>query len=91
MPEPLRLQIEDTGLGVHIEGDAGPPGHRVWRIINENAAPAYILTRSVFHSDNLPEVIPIARYVPLTESDVAGLTTEQIIDLVRARTALAGK
>lgn len=80
--KPLQITIEDTGLGVHIEGDTGAPGHRVWKISGQEP-PAYILTRSAFHLDGLPQPAVVKRYVRLTENDIAGLTPEQIMNFVR--------
>jgi len=62
---PLKLTIEDTGVGVTISGDPGK--YRLWRGTDPNGTEFLLLGRSVIYGSPLTPLAAIDRYVELTE------------------------
>lgn len=62
---PLKLTIEDTGVGVTIPGDPGK--YRLWRATDPNGTEFLLLGRSAIFSSPMTMPSEIKRYVDLTE------------------------
>lgn len=82
MTAPLRLTIEDTGVGVTIAGDPGK--YRLWRAVDPNGTEFLLLGRSAIHSGQITPPRTIGQYVELTE-DILGRTTgpDEVLDALR--------
>lgn len=68
-----RLTIEDTGVGLKIEGDEGHPGVRLWKVLDHpSGKECYLATRSILHSPSDESAIaehapaPIQNYLLFT-------------------------
>ncbi|MGB5902996.1 MAG: hypothetical protein WBH00_09065 [Xanthobacteraceae bacterium] len=60
---PLRLTIEDTGVGLKIECDEGYPGVRLWKVLDHpSGKECYLATRSIFF--NPQDEAAIAEHAP---------------------------
>jgi len=66
----MKVEIEDTGLGVTFAGDPGK--YRVWRATDPNGIQFLITTRSAFYSEATTQPSPIDQYIEVTEEMLLG-------------------
>jgi hypothetical protein len=86
---PQRLTIEDTGIGLKIEGDEGYPGVRLWKVLDHpSGKECYLATRSILH--NPQDEAAIAEHAPAPIQDYF-LFTDDINKSLTSISALIDK